>query len=139
MTAALGFRGSGWTPRSLRRIQTCLAGCWISDPWRGSISKFLQHVAVQRDDDRLTVKELVLHYAHREGGVHFDPTPPESKLLNDILEESEQAPCGLPSWPSAASFTADSIVSPPRSFSSLALILTDTDALRPTRAFRRHL
>jgi hypothetical protein len=61
------------------------------EPWRGPIGKFLQHVVIRRAPHELTVQELISHYAHWEGGVHFKTSPPQSDLLSDIREESEEA------------------------------------------------
>jgi hypothetical protein len=59
-------------------------------PHEASLDGFLAHGAIVRDDSTVTVKELIKHYANREGGVHYDGTP-ATPLIEDIRVESEEA------------------------------------------------
>jgi hypothetical protein len=60
-------------------------------PHEGTLHRFLDHDPILRGEDRVTVRELIKHYANREGGVHYDDSPPDSTLLDDVRAESEEA------------------------------------------------
>lgn len=60
-------------------------------PWEVPLRTFLKHKAIIRSSEHVDVITLVKQYANREGGVHYDPTPPDSALLRDVLDLSEPA------------------------------------------------
>ncbi|MFC7572005.1 hypothetical protein ACFQX8_05870 [Klenkia terrae] len=62
-----------------------------SPPWEGTLQQFLSHDTLVRGDEKVTIRELIKHYANREGGVHYDAAPPEKELLAHLRAESESA------------------------------------------------
>ena len=58
---------------------------------RGRFEQLLKHSAIISRGERVTVHELIKHYANREGGVHVDPEPPDAPLLREVLGSHEEA------------------------------------------------
>ncbi|PPA56708.1 hypothetical protein BAW75_05480 [Micromonospora chalcea] len=57
----------------------------------GNVDEFLKHRVVEAGELGVTVQQLVKHYANREGGVHYDPTPPDLPLLVALRGEHDLA------------------------------------------------
>ena len=60
-------------------------------PSVGSIEDFLGFDLLVRGSEAVTTKQLLGHYANRQGGVHHDNRPAQVPLLADVLNMSERA------------------------------------------------
>ncbi|MEW2444840.1 hypothetical protein [Micromonospora marina] len=63
----------------------------LAPPSRDKMDKFLKYHVVVAGKQNVTVEQLVTHYANREGGVHYDPTPPDSPLLGALRGDHDHA------------------------------------------------
>ncbi len=108
---ALGTQSAGaWIPylwldpelASLKDMPPELLPAFAGAQRAGSLHKFLAFEVVQVQWLRPTpdapsqlthvrVKEVIQHYAHREGGVHFDASPADNAALEVIRQASELA------------------------------------------------
>lgn len=58
----------------------------------GTLSQFLQYPVFLGSGRSARVKDLILHYAHREGGVHLDERPAKIPVIDHLKHHYEDAP-----------------------------------------------
>jgi hypothetical protein len=63
----------------------------LVEPRTGNLSTFRQHDVIVSGEQRVSVQDVITHYANREGGVHYDSRPARSSLLADLLPERDLA------------------------------------------------
>jgi hypothetical protein len=56
-----------------------------------TLDVFLKHQVVHSGGEAATVQDLILHYANREGGVHYDPQPADVPALRRLTAGHERA------------------------------------------------